>query len=431
MRKRDIYSYYNVSGNAKTGRQKMKKIISLALAAAMTASLAACGSSSGSAETSAAAKDSAAESTAEASESGDSGASEGKEFVIGGSGPLTGGAAIYGIAVKNGGQIAVDEINAAGGINGYPVKWIFEDDEHDAEKALNAYNTLKDEGLQIMVGTVTSGPCLAVVQETADDNMFQITPSGTTKDITANPNVFRMCFSDPAQGEKSAQYIGEHKLATKVGVIYDSSDPYSQGIYETFDADAPKYGIEIVAAEAFTADSKTDFKTQIQKMKDAGAELVFLPFYYTEAALVLQQAKELNYSPIFFGCDGMDGILNLENFDTSLAEGLMLLTPFAADATDDLTVNFVNTYKERYGETPIQFAADAYDCLYAIKNAAEKADINPDMSISDICDALEKSMTEITFNGLTGENIKFSSDGEPDKEPKAVVIKNGAYVLAD
>lgn len=408
----------------------MKKFISLALVAAMTASLAACGSSN-SAETTAAASsetEAAADSSAEASS--DTASADG-EFVIGGSGPLTGGAAIYGIAVKNGGQIAVDEINAAGGINGHQVKWVFEDDEHDAEKALNAYNTLKDEGLQMMVGTVTSGPCLAVVQETADDNMFQITPSGTTQDITANPNVFRMCFSDPAQGAKSAQYIGEHNLATKVGVIYDSSDPYSQGIYESFDADAANYGIEIVAAEAFTADSKTDFKTQIQKMKDAGAELVFLPFYYTEAALVLQQSKELNYEPIFFGCDGMDGILNLENFDTSLAEGLMLLTPFSADATDDLTVNFVTTYKDQFGDTPIQFAADAYDCVYAIKYAAEKAGITPDMSVSDICDAMEPAMTEIEFDGLTGEAIKFDADGEPDKAPKAVVIENGAYVLAD
>ena len=411
----------------------MKKLLSIALAAAMTASLAACGST-GSTETTAAA-DSNAET--EAADSEETEAAEAAEasgdgvFVIGGSGPLTGGAALYGIAVKNGGQIAVDEINAAGGINGYQVKWVFEDDEHDAEKALNAYNTLKDEGLQMMVGTVTSGPCLAVVEETADDNMFQITPSGTTQDITANANVFRMCFSDPAQGAKSAQYIGEHELAAKVGVIYDSSDPYSQGIYESFDGEASNYGIEIVAAEAFTADSKTDFKTQIQKMKDAGAELVFLPFYYTEAALVLQQAKELDYSPIFFGCDGMDGILNLENFDTSLAEGLMLLTPFSADATDDLTVNFVSQYKEQYGETPIQFAADAYDCVYAIKNAAEKAGITPDMSVSDICDALEPAMTEIEFNGLTGENIKFDENGEPDKAPKAVRIENGAYVLAD
>ena len=127
----------------------------------------------------------------------------------------------------------------------------------------------------------------------------------------------------------------------------------------------------------------------------------------------------------------MDGILNLENFDTSLAEGLMLLTPFAADATDDLTVNFVKTYKEQYGDTPIQFAADAYDCVYAIKYAAEKAGLTPDMSISDMCDAMETAMTEIEFNGLTGENIKFDADGEPDKAPKAVVIEDGKYVLAD
>ena len=404
----------------------MKKIISVALVAAMTASLAACGSSSATTETSAAA-DSSSETQAAAESTG---SSDGV-FVIGGSGPLTGGAAIYGLAVKNGGQIAVDEINEAGGINGYQIKWVFEDDEHDAEKALNAYNTLKDQGLQMMVGTVTSGPCLAVVQETADDNMFEITPSGTTQDITANPNVFRMCFSDPAQGTKSAQYIGEHKLATKVGVIYDSSDPYSQGIYETFDADAADNGIEIVAAEAFTADSKTDFTAQLQKMKDAGAELVFLPFYYTEAALVLKQAKDMNYSPVFFGCDGMDGILNLENFDTSLAEGLMLLTPFAADATDELTVNFVSKYNEQFGETPIQFAADAYDCLYAIKYAAEKAGITPDMSVSDMCEAMKTAMSEIEFDGLTGEAITFDEQGEPDKAPKAVVIENGAYVLAD
>ena len=404
----------------------MKKIISVALVAAMTASLAACGSSSATTETSAAA-DSSSETQAAAESTG---SSDGV-FVIGGSGPLTGGAAIYGLAVKNGGQIAVDEINEAGGINGYQIKWVFEDDEHDAEKALNAYNTLKDQGLQMMVGTVTSGPCLAVVQETADDNMFEITPSGTTQDITANPNVFRMCFSDPAQGTKSAQYIGEHKLATKVGVIYDSSDPYSQGIYETFDADAADNGIEIVAAEAFTADSKTDFTAQLQKMKDAGAELVFLPFYYTEAALVLKQAKDMNYSPVFFGCDGMDGILNLENFDTSLAEGLMLLTPFAADATDELTVNFVFKYNEQFGETPIQFAADAYDCLYAIKYAAEKAGITPDMSVSDMCEAMKTAMGEIEFDGLTGEAITFDEQGEPDKAPKAVVIENGAYVLAD
>ena len=419
----------------------MKKFLSAVCLAAMAASIVACGSGSGAAATTAApaATEAAATEAAAETEAAEAPAAEAAEaptggdgvFVIGGSGPLTGGAALYGIAVQRGGQIAVDEINAAGGINGYQVKWVFEDDEHDAEKALNAYNTLKDQGLQMMVGTVTSGPCLAVVEETADDNMFEITPSGSTQDITINDNVYRMCFSDPDQGKKSAEYIGEHGIATKIGVIYDSSDPYSQGIYETFDEEAPERGLEVVAAEAFTADSKTDFKTQIQKMKDAGAELVFLPFYYTEASLVLQQSKELDYSPIFFGCDGMDGILSLEGFDTSLAEGLLLLTPFAADADDELTQNFVKAYDEAYGEVPIQFAADGYDAVYVIKAAAEAAGITPDMSVSDICDALKGVMGDIKLDGLTGENITFTPEGEPDKAPKAVVIENGAYKAMD
>ena len=406
----------------------MKKFMCLTMTAAIVAmSLAACGSSTESADT---------ETTAAAAEGADTEASEAAEgdaassdavFVIGGTGPLTGSTAIYGNAVKNGGQIAVDEINAAGGINGYQIKWIFEDDEADTEKAVNAYNTLKDQGLQMFVGTTTSGSCLAVVPETENDNMFQITPSGTTAEITAADNVYRMCFSDPAQGTKSAEYIGQNGLATKIGVIYDSSDTYSSGIYENFAAEAANQGLEIVGAEAFTADSKTDFRTQLQKLKDAGAELVFLPFYYTEASLVLQQADEMGWAPKFFGCDGMDGILTLEGFDTSLAEGLMLLTPFSADAEDELTQNFVAKYQEDYGEVPNQFAADAYDCLYVIKAAAEEAGITPDMSVSDMCEALKPVMTQIEIDGLTGQGIKFTEDGEPNKAPKAVVIENGAY----
>ena len=405
----------------------MKKAFSIMLAVMMVFSLVACGSKEAAPAESAA----VGEKTEAAAEAKTETADAKGTFKIGGSGPLTGGAALYGIAVQRGGQIAVDEINAAGGINGYQIEWLFEDDEHDAEKAVNAYNNLKDKGLQIMVGTVTSGPCLSVVEETSADNMFEISPSGSTKDITINKNVYRVCYSDPDQGIKSAQYIGEKGLAKKIGIIYDSSDPYSQGIYETFDAGAADYGLEVVAAEAFTADSKSDFTTQIQKMKDAGAELCFLPFYYTEAALVLKQAKEMGYSPLFFGVDGMDGILNLEGFDASLAEGVMLLTPFAADAQDDLTVNFVKAYTDAYGETPIQFAADGYDAVYIVKAAAEAAGITPDMSVSDICDALCAVMGDISIDGLTGKGISFTEDGEPNKDPKAVVIQNGAYVAMD
>lgn len=352
---------------------------------------------------------------------------EGETFKIGGIGPMTGAAATYGAAVENGIQLAVDEINAEGGINGTKIEFKMEDDEHDAEKSVNAYNTLKDWGMQMLVGTVTSAPCIAVEAEAANDNMFLLTPSATAIDSIAGENAFRVCFSDPAQGTKSAQYIGENKIATKVAVIYDGSDPYSSGIYESFQAEAENQGLEVVAAEAFTADSKTDFKVQLQKAKDGGAELVFLPVYYQEAALILQQAKDLDFAPKFFGCDGLDGLLSVENFDTSLAEGVMLLTPFAADAEDEKTQKFVSAYKEAFdNQIPIQFAADAYDAVYAIKLAAEDAGLTPDMEISDMCEAMKVSMTNIELEGLTG-TITWDETGEPDKEPKAVIIEDGAY----
>ena len=349
---------------------------------------------------------------------------DGDAFKVGGIGPVTGGAAVYGQAVKNATERAVNEINALGGVQ---FEFQFEDDEHDAEKSVNAYNSLKDWGMQMLLGTVTSAPCIAVAAETANDNMFQLTPSGSAVECVQNPNAFRVCFSDPNQGTASAQYIGENKIATKIGVIYDSSDVYSSGIYEKFAAEAANQGLEIVSAEAFTADSKTDFTVQLQKAKDAGAELVFLPIYYTEASLILTQANGMGFAPMFFGCDGLDGLLNVEGFDTSLAEGVMLLTPFAADADDELTQKFVAAYKEAYGDTPNQFAADAYDGMYAIKAAIEKSGVTPDMSASDICDAMEVAMTEISIDGLTGEGMTWTADGEPNKAPKAVKITDGAY----
>ncbi|MBO5228334.1 MAG: ABC transporter substrate-binding protein [Lachnospiraceae bacterium] len=348
-------------------------------------------------------------------------------FKIGLSGPLTGGAAAYGDAVKKGAEIAVEEINEAGGINGFKIEMKMADDEHDAEKAINAYNSLKDWGMDMMVGAVTSAPCIAIEGEASNDNLFLLTPSGTAVDCISGSNAFRVCFSDPTQGTKSAEYIGQNKLATKIAVIYDSSDPYSAGIYEAFKAEAGNQGLTVVSAEAFTADSKTDFKVQLQKSKESGAELLFLPIYYQEASLILKQADEIGYKPVIFGCDGLDGILGVENFDKSLAEGVMLLTPFAADAKDAATQSFVKKYAEKYdGEVPIQFAADAYDAMYAIKAAVEKAGATPDMSVSDLCDAVAKAMTEITLTGLTG-TITWEANGEPDKEPKAVVIENGAY----
>ena len=346
-------------------------------------------------------------------------------FKIGGIGPITGGAAIYGLGVQNATKLAADEINAAGGINGYQVEVKFADDEHDPEKSVNAYNELKDWGMQALLGTVTSAPCIAVADKALEDNMFLLTPSGSAEDCIVNDNAFRVCFSDPEQGAKSAEYIGTNGLASKVAVIYDSSDPYSAGIYETFAKEAEAQPFEIVAAEAFTADSKTDFTVQIQKAKDGGAELIFLPIYYEQVSLILDQANKIGYAPKFFGCDGVDGLLSLKGFDTSLAEGVMLLTPFVTDE-NDASKAFTAKYEEEFGGIPNQFAADAYDGMYAIKAAAEKAGLTPDMSVSDLCEGLKGAMVEITLEGLTGV-ITWDESGAPVKEPKAMVIKDGAY----
>lgn len=387
----------------------MKKFISVMLVAAMAVTaLTGCGSNSGS-----------------------SSKKDADKYYIGGIGPTTGATAIYGTAVKNGAQIAVDEINAAGGINGKQIEYRFEDDQNDAEKAVNAYNTLKDWGMQMLVGTTTTAPCIAVAGKTASDNVFQITPSASSPDVlsSGNGNVFQVCFTDPNQGVASAQYIAENKLATKIGIIYDSSDVYSSGIEEKFEAEVKTQGLNIVSKAAFTADSKTDFGTQLQKAKDAGADLLFLPIYYQEASIILKQADTMGYKPKFFGVDGMDGILTVENFDTKLAEDVMLLTPFAADAKDKTVQNFVKTYKEKYKDTPNQFAADSYDAVYALKAAIEESKATTDMSASDMCDALKGAMTKIKMQGLTGgeDGLTWNESGEVTKSPKAVIIKNGAY----
>lgn len=348
---------------------------------------------------------------------------------IGGTGPLTGGAAVYGNAAKRGAEIAVEEINALGDIQ-FELK--YEDDTHDAEKAVNAYNALKDWGVQISLGSVTSSPCVATSAETFADRIFALTPSASATDVTADKdNMFQMCFSDPNQGSASAQYISDKKLGTKVAIIYKNDDVYSTGIYDTFMNKAKELGIDVVSTTTFTTDSQTDFSVQLNDAKNAGADLVFLPMYYEAAALILAQAKSMSYAPKFFGVDGMDGILTLEGFDTSLAEGVMLLTPFSADATDEKTVNFVKKYNEKFGETPNQFAADAYDCVYAIYQACKNGKVTASMSAEDICDIMIAQFTTMKFDGLTGNGMTWGANGEVTKSPKGMVIEKGVYVGLD
>jgi len=346
---------------------------------------------------------------------------------IGVIGPMTGPAADYGLACQRGAIIAAAEINAKAGET--VIELLIEDDEHDAEKSVNAYHTVLDNGAQMIAGTTTTNPCIAVSAEAFSDRIFMLTPSASSTAVTADKdNMYQVCFTDPAQGTASAEYIKKNGLGTKIAVIYNNADAYSTGIYQTFEAEAKNLGIEIVAVSTFT-DETTDFSVQVTAAKEAGADLVFLPIYYTPASMILQQANSMGYAPTFFGVDGMDGILTLEGFDKSLAEGVFLLTPFSADSTDDLTVNFVNAYKEKCGgEIPNQFAADAYDCVYAIAQACEAAGVTSDMTSEEICQKMVEQFTTMSFSGLTGSEMKWSANGEVTKSPKAVVIQNGVYV---
>ena len=399
---------------------KMSKFVKGGLAVVMAASLAACGNSS----------------TGSASASGS--ADGGKMYVLGGSGPLTGDAAVYGLAVEHGAQIAVDEINAKGGKTQFDL--VFEDDEADGEKATSAFNTLMDKGMQVSLLTTTSGAGQTVAPLYQQENIFAITPSGSSPaiiyqdaDNESGPygNVFQMCFTDPNQGKASADYLAEHAdLGSKIAVIYRNDDNYSNGLYTKFKAEAAAKGLNIVDEEAFQKGT-TDFSVYVQKAQAAGADIVFLPIYYQPASQILTAAKAAGYAPTFFGCDGMDGILTMEGFDTSMAEGLYMLTPFAADASDEKTQSFVKKYKDAYGDTPNQFAADAYDAVYAIAQALDASDVTPDSKTDDITAALESQFTSMTFDGITGTDVTWNKNGEVTKAPKAVVIKNGAYVSAE
>ena len=394
----------------------MKKLVSAVLAGAMMLSLAACGSTADTTE-STASQAATGETTAAAT-----------PIKLGGIGPVTGGNAQYGTAVQDGEQLAVDEINAAAGYTVFELQ--FEDDESDPETAVNAYNALKDWGMQVLLGAVTSDPSLNVASECVNDNIFMLTPSASAEDVAlTGPNVFQMCFTDPNQGKTSAQYIADNALGTNIGIIYDSSDPYSTGIYTAFVATAEELGLNIVAQPSFTADNKSDLSTQVAQCQDAGADLVFLPIYYNEASQILIAANSRGYEPTFFGCDGMDGILSVEGFDTSLANGLMMLCPFSAFGDDETTTTFVSAYEAAFDSTPNQFAADAYDCVYAIYQCVQDGTINGDMSASDMCDALVEAFGTMSFSGTTGENQTWDENGMISKEPKVYQIQDDAYVL--
>lgn len=394
------------------------KFVKGGMAALMATSLVACSSSS-------------------ATTTSTSGSASGEAFKVGLSGPLTGDASVYGLAVKNAAELAIEEVNAKGGVQ---FELNAQDDQADGEKAVSAYNTLADWGMQMSLGTVTSGAGQAVSQYYNDDNIFALTPSGSSTaivfkdgDKASDPygNIFQMCFTDPNQGTASADYLAEHTdLGTKVGVIYRSDDNYSTGLYNNFMSEAEAKGLKVVSEQSFT-NGNTDFSVQVKACKDAGADIVFLPIYYQPAYQILVEADKEGYDVNFFGCDGMDGILTMKGADPELCEGLYMLTPFSADASDEATQNFVKKYEEEFGDTPNQFAADAYDCIYAIAQALENSDVTPASSTDDITAALVEQFTSMTFDGITGTSMTWKTTGEVSKDPKAIVIQDGAYVSVE
>ena len=394
-----------------------KKFLALVTASALALSLAACGGSSRSAASSAPA--------ASGATSGAAGSSSGT-FKLGVIGPLTGENAIYGQAVANGAQIAVDEINAEGGAIQFELK--SEDDVADGETSVNAYNNLLDWGMQVLVGPTTTGASIAVAAEAYNDRVFMLTPSASSTDVVSGKdNVFQVCFTDPNQGVGAADYMAENFAGAKVAVIYRNDDAYSQGIRDTFVKEATDKGaFEVVYQGTFTNDTASDFSVQLAGAQNAGADLVFLPIYFQPASIIFSQAKAMGYAPTFFGVDGMDGILTMPGFDASLAEGLMLMTPFSA--TDEANQAFVDAYTAAYGTEPNQFAADAYDGVYIVKAALEAAGCTADMSNEEICDALVSAMTSLKFTGLTGTDMTWNAEGQVSKAPTAYVVKDGQYV---
>ena len=353
---------------------------------------------------------------------------ENTEIKIGLSGPLTGDAAVYGVAVKNSAEMAVEEINAAGGLNGMKFTLIAVDDQNDAAKISTNYSNLVEQGMQVSLGTVTTKPGREFTNLSKEDNVFFLTPSATGDDIPKEDNGFQMCFADGNQGEGAAGYVNENYAGQTIGVFYKSDDPYSNGIYEQFKANLDS---SVTTVEAvFTDANATDFSAQISTLKDCS--FIFMPIYYTPASIFMTQAKDqMAADAIYYGCDGFDGLESAEGFDiTAIPQEITMLSHFNSKATEGAAAEFIAKYTEKYGaDTLNQFGASAYDCVYAIYNAMADAiedgkKIDVTISASDLCDILKEQFTgDFTYSGVTGENIAWQDNGYVDKAAIKYVLK--------
>lgn len=383
----------------------MKKFLCMMMAVLMVLAMAACGG--------------------EPANNGGNDTPDATTVKIGGIGPLTGAYANYGLSEKNGAELAVKEINEAGGIAGKQIELSYQDSQGESESAVNAYGKLMDWGMEVSLGCVLSGENASVVAAARDDDVLLITPSGSAdKCIDGNDKAFRVCFYDSYQGAAAAQYIKDNNMVDTVGILYQSDNDYSVGLYNAFVAKCGELGITIAETQTFTSSTNTDFSTQVSALVSSGVKLVFIPLYAEEASTFLTQAHGKFADDVyFFGADGLDGILGKVKQDTSLANNVLMLTPFAADNPAENVQSFVKKYQEAYGATPDQFAADAYDAIYVIKAAVEKAG-------STSGAALASALTSLTVEGVTGV-MTWTADGNTNKPASAILYYDGVGTLFD
>ena len=383
----------------------MKKFLCMMMAVLMVAALAACGG--------------------EPANNGGNDTPDATTVKIGGIGPMTGPYANYGLSEKYGAELAVKEINEAGGINGKQIELSYQDSQGDSESAVNAYGKLMDWGMNVSLGGVLSGETASIVAAARDDDVLLLTPSGSAdKCIDGNSLAFRVCFYDSFQGAAAAQYIKDNNIVDTVGVLYESDIDYSVGLYNAFVEKCGELGITIAETQTFTSTTSTDFSTQVNALVASGVKLVFIPIYAEEASTFLTQARGKFAGDVyFFGADGLDGILGKVEQDTTIANNVLMLTPFSADNPAENVQSFVKKYQEAYGATPDQFAADAYDAIYVIKAAVEKAG-------STSGAALASALSSLTIEGVTG-TMTWTADGNTNKPASAILYYDGVGSLFD
>lgn len=325
---------------------------------------------------------------------------------IGASGPLTGDAAMYGIAVQNSAQLAVDEINAKGGFNGIMFEFVMLDDKHDANNISTNYASLYEGGMQVSLGTVTTKPGLEFKGYANADNVFFLTPSATGDDIPEFGNGYQMCFADSDQGTASAKVFNADFKGKKVGVFFKADDDYSVGIKNNFIA-ALDTSFGDVKLASFTDATASSFTQQVSELKEC--DVIFMPIYYGPAALFMKQGNGIiKADAIYYGCDGLDGIDAVEGFDIkSITQGVSYLSHFNSNTTEGAAKTYIDAYKAKYGDAPLnQFGAAAYDCVYAIYNAmvASGENIKANIAPSDLCDILKSvfDSKDFEFRGITG-----------------------------